>query len=155
MHYELFCPVRKCIDITLLKNFYLAKETEADDVNFVYPTTDKPVKVKMRKLSKVDLEKEAEDNRALFIGDDVKSLYDKDIAEWEQETAEDFLQAINSVFFNNAVVNLPAHDVMYAAVHALKPIPLGHVIVSISGTHCLSISSGELFIDKVVEKCLK
>lgn len=149
MHYELFCPVRKCIDTTLLSNFYLVKEAEADNINFVYPTADKPIKVNMRKLSKVDLEKEAEDNRALFDVAGVKGLYDKDIAEWEQETAEDFLQAINSTFFNNAVVNLAAHDVMYAAVHALKPIPLGHVIVSISGTHCLSISSGELFIAKV------
>lgn len=150
MHYDLFCSTRKCVDVSLLNNFYLVKETEADNINFVYPTTDKPIKVNMRKLSKIDLEKEAEKNRALFGAMEGKCLYEKDIAEWEQDTAASFLQEINSVFFNNAVVNLPAHDVMYAVVHALKPIPLGHVVVSISGEHCLSISSGELYIS--VEK---
>lgn len=150
MHYDLFCSVRKQVDSNLLRNFYLVKEIEPDSISFVYPTPDKAIKVIMRKLSKVDLEKEAGANRRLLNGVSAKGLYDKDIACSERTVAKDFLQVINQAFFNNAVVNLPAHDIMYAVVSVIEPLPLGHVIVSISGTSCLSISSSELFIDKVI-----
>lgn len=153
MHYDLFEGGANMVPTTLIKNFLLIRIFKPDHVEFSYPTPEKPINVSMKKISKEELAITAKKNIELFkamgdIGGESKCFYESVPSDTDRELGIKFLQELNCTFFNNTVINLPGYDIIHAAVHEIKPIPLGCVIVSISDTHCLAISSRELFIEK-------